>query len=219
MTVIAIDGPAGAGKSTIAREVAERLGWRYLDTGALYRAVALAALHRGIDPHDVRGLAELAGSARIELASGGVRLDGQDVAADIRTDEVTRAVSSVSAHPEVRAALVPLQRSFADTQDVVMEGRDIGSAIFPDAEVKVWLTASENERARRRLEQLDRDVTPDEVSAMSRAIRERDGRDSSRAASPMVRPPDAIEIDTTGRSVDEVVGAIVALVPEGLRDG
>ncbi len=219
MTVIAIDGPAGAGKSTVARAVADGLGWRYVDTGAMYRTVALAALQRGIDPQDGPGLAQLAGSVNIELTNGGVLLDGRDVTPEIRTDDVTRVVSSISAHPDVRAALVPLQRSLAGSRGVVMEGRDIGNAVFPDAEVKVWLTASPAERARRRLEQLGREVDPASLSDMERAIHERDRRDASRSASPMSRPADAVEIDTTDKGIDEVTAAIVDLVPEASRNG
>jgi cytidylate kinase len=219
MTVIAIDGPAGAGKSTVARAVADRLGWRYVDTGAMYRAVALAALRQAVDPENEAGLARLTRAVNIELGDGNILLDGEDVSSAIRSDDVTRTVSTVSAHPAVRAALVPVQRSFADTQDVVMEGRDIGNAVFPDAEVKIWLSASENERAVRRLQQLGRAVTRDAISGMSRAIRERDARDASRSASPMLRPPGAIEIDTTDKRIDEVIDAIAALVPEGLSNG
>jgi cytidylate kinase len=219
MTVIAIDGPAGAGKSTVARAVADRLGWRYVDTGAMYRAVALAALRRGLDPENEARLARLTHDVSIEFSDESILLDGEDVSSAIRSDDVTRTVSTVSAHPAVRAALVPLQRSFADTEDVVMEGRDIGNAVFPDAEVKVWLSASESERARRRLQQLGRAVTREAISEMSRAIRERDARDASRRASPMLRPPDAVEIDTTGKGIDDVIDAIAGLVPEGLWNG
>jgi len=219
MTVIAIDGPAGAGKSTIARNVARQLGWRYVDTGAMYRAVALSALQRGIDPADAPKVADVARTADIRLSNGSVFLDDRDVTTEIRTDAVTRAVSMVSAHPDVRAALVPLQRASAGSPNVVMEGRDIGNVVFPDAELKVWLTASESERARRRLEQLGRRASADDISEMERAISERDQRDASRSASPMRRPPDAVDIDTTDKSIDAVTEEIVALARERAGHG
>jgi CMP/dCMP kinase len=212
MTVIAIDGPAGAGKSTIARGVAERLGWLYVDTGAMYRAVALGVLERDIDPNDASAVAGVARSADIRLDDDSVLLDGRDVTSAIREDPVTRTVSKVSAHPDVRAALVPLQRASADSQNVVMEGRDIGNAVFPDARVKVWLTASPAERAVRRLRQLGRGVDVQEVAEMERQIVERDERDASRVASPMRRPSDSIEIDTTDKSIETVIEEIVRLV-------
>jgi CMP/dCMP kinase len=219
VTIIAIDGPAGAGKSTVAREVAARLGWLYIDTGAMYRAVALAALREGVDLADASALADVARSADVELSNGRVLLNGEDVTSPIRDDEVTRAVSAVSAHPDVRRALVSLQRSFAESRDVVMEGRDIGSVVFPQADVKVWLTASEEERSRRRLEQLGRPVTNDSLAEMAGSIRARDRSDATRSASPMSRPPDAVEIDSTDSPIARVVDAIVALVPQGTRDG
>ena len=193
--LIAIDGPAGAGKSTVARAVASGLGWTYLDSGAMYRAVALAALRGAPVPQ------------RIDLGDR-VLSDGEDVTEAIRTPEVTAKASEVAADPAVRARLVDLQRELIAGGDWVAEGRDIGTVVAPDAEVKVFLTASAQERARRRAEQEGRPV--DEVLAEQRA---RDARDEGREHSPLVAATDAIELDTTGLSIDEVVERIAAMVP------
>ncbi len=193
--VIAIDGPAGAGKSTVARAVAAALGFTYLDTGAMYRAVALARL-RGIDAPD------------IDFDDGSVTLDGEDVSDQIRTSEVTEAASRVSAEPEVRARMVTRQRELMREGDWVAEGRDIGTVVVPDAEVKVFLTADPRARAERRAKESGADV--------ERVLEEqtaRDERDTTRAQSPLVKADGAIELDTTGLSVDEVVDRIVGLVP------
>jgi cytidylate kinase len=197
--VIAIDGPAGAGKSTVARAVAERLGFTYLDSGAMYRCVALAALERGVGP------AEVAGSVRIELGSG-VRLDGRDVSREIRTPAVSEAASRAAADPAVRAAMVAEQRRLMADGDWVAEGRDIGTVVAPDAAVKVFLTADAGERARRRAAELGADQT--RVLA-EQAIR--DERDRTRAVAPLQAAPDAVELDTTGLGIDEVVERVVAL--------
>jgi cytidylate kinase len=208
MRVIAIDGPAGSGKSTVAREVARRLGLDWLDTGAMYRAVALAALRRGIDPADAEAVARLAASVAIEVGER-VHLDGEDVTAAIRGPEVDRAVSVVAANPAVRAEMVRRQRAWAAARGGgVVEGRDIGSVVFPDAALKVYLTASGEERARRRAAQLGgRDAG--EVAA---DIARRDRLDAGRAASPLTVPPDAVVIDTTDRTVADVVGTIVGML-------
>ena len=194
LMLIAIDGPAGAGKSTVARAVARALGWTYLDSGAMYRAAALAALRGRALPQRI----ELQGTAG---ADGALRVlsDGEDVTDAIRTPEVTAMASEVAADPAVRERLVAMQRALIAGGDWVAEGRDIGTVVAPGAELKVWLTADPDERARRRGE------PPEEVRA-------RDDRDASRAHSPMVAADDAVELDTTGLSVDEVVGRIVALV-------
>jgi cytidylate kinase len=193
--LIAIDGPAGAGKSTVASAVADALGFTYLDSGAMYRCVALAEL-RGIeDPL----------TCSIELG-GQVTLDGEDVTDAIRTPEVTARASEVAARPEVRGQLVALQRKMIRTGDYVAEGRDIGTVVAPDAELKVYLTASPLERARRRAEQLG--VDPDEVL---REQEERDTRDATRAHSPLAPAADALRVDTTGLSIDEVTHTIVRL--------
>ncbi len=193
--VIAIDGPAGAGKSTVARAVAATLGFTYLDTGAMYRAVALARL-RGQD------------AAEVAFDDGRVTLDGEDVSDLIRAPEVSEHASVVSAEPEVRERMVARQRELLDTGDWVAEGRDIGSVVKPDAEVKVFLTADPRERAQRRALELGAD--PEQVL---RDVLARDERDTTRAASPLVKADGAIEVDTSGLTVDEVVDRIVGLVP------
>ena len=200
--LVAIDGPAGAGKSTVARAVAAALGFTYLDTGAMYRAVALASL-RG---HGLPHLAEV-GFAD----DGHVLLEGEDVESLIRTTEVSEQASKVAADPQVRRALVEQQRRLIAQSDWVAEGRDIGTVVAPDAEVKVFLTASAEERAQRRAVQLGAD--PAQILAEQQI---RDQRDSTRADSPLRAAEDAIEVDTTGLNIDEVVARIVALA-EGAR--
>ena len=210
MPVVAIDGPAGSGKSTVARAVAKRLGVAYLDTGAMYRSVSFAALRDGIDPADGEALAKLAGNLEIELGDR-VLVDGTDATAAIRGPDVTAVVSTVSAHPAVRADMVRRQRQWAaEHGGGVAEGRDIGSVVFPDADVKVFLTASEEERARRR----QRDDRAPDVSAVAADLARRDALDSNRATSPLVAADDAVVIDTTGRTVDDVVDQIVGLLGE-----
>jgi len=206
--VIAIDGPAGSGKSTVARAVARRLGLAYLDTGAMYRSVAFAALGQGVDPTDGDALAKLASGLDIELGDR-VLVDGVDATAAIRGPEVTAIVSAVSAHPPVRADMVRRQRQWASAHGGgVAEGRDIGSVVFPDADVKVFLTASEEERARRR----QRDDRAPDVAAVAADLARRDSLDSSRATSPLRPADDAVVIDTTGRSVDDVVDQVLGLL-------
>ena len=213
MSVLAIDGPAGAGKTTIAKTVATALGWEYVDTGAMYRAITLKALREDIDPQDDQSLARIAGATDISFAGGRVLLDGVDVTSSIRSAAVTNAAPVVAAHPGVRKALVQRQRDLARRTDVVMEGRDIGSVVAPDASLKVFLTASLDERARRRLQEVGEEGN-DALDAMRRAITERDDADSNRATSPLVRADDAVEIDTTGKDVDAIVAEIVALQKE-----
>jgi CMP/dCMP kinase len=199
--VVAIDGPSGAGKSTVARAVAQRLGFTYLDSGAMYRAVALAGLRRGV------AAAEVAAIVSIELEpDGAVMLDGEEVTSLIRAPEVSQAASIAAADPAVRAALVQQQRHLLSAGDWVAEGRDIGTVVCPEAEVKVFLTASPQERAARRAAQLGVGVA--EVLA-DQAVR--DERDATREASPLRPAEDAVQLDTTGLSLDEVVGRIAAL--------
>ena len=199
MTVVAIDGPAGAGKSTVARAVAERLGFTYLDSGAMYRAVALAVLRGGGEPAAVARAAEVELSAR-------VRLDGEDVTAAIRDPRVSEAASRVAADADVREAVVAKQRELLAAGDWVAEGRDIGTVVAPEAGLKVFLTAEPQERARRRAAQLGTD--PETVLADQTL---RDQRDAEREHSPLRAAPDAEVLDTTGLSLDEVVERVVAL--------
>ncbi|MDQ1370559.1 MAG: CMP/dCMP kinase [Acidimicrobiaceae bacterium] len=215
MRVIAIDGPAGSGKSTVARALAARIGLDYLDTGAMYRSVAFAALRRGIDPDDTVLVARLAEQVAIEV-SDTVTVDGVDATIEIRGPEVTRAVSAVAANPEVRRELRRRQREWADGHGGgVIEGRDIGSVVFPEADLKVYLTASDSERAgRRSKEVLDMDY--DTVAA---DIARRDYADSSRTAAPLVVATGAVTVDTTGLSIEEVVDRVLALLPENTAEG
>jgi cytidylate kinase len=211
--VIAIDGPAGAGKSSVARAVADALGFVYLDSGAMYRCVALAGLERGADLDDPAAMGELARSLEIRLEGGRVALDGADVSAAIRAPETTAAASRVSVHPEVREAMVAGQRQMIDSGRYVAEGRDIGTVVSPDAQLKVFLTASREERARRRAAE-----TGEDVVAVLAAQNERDQRDSTREHSAMRAAPDAVEVDTTDLAPAEVVERIVGLARErGMR--
>jgi cytidylate kinase len=207
--VIAIDGPAGAGKSTVARGVAEALGFTYLDSGAMYRAVALAALGAGIDPDDGEALGELARRLDLRLAGGRVELDGEDVTAAIREPEATEAASRVSVHPQVREAMVGLQRQLIEGGRYVAEGRDIGTVVSPDAPLKVFLTASHEERARRRAAQ-----TGEPIETVLASQYERDMRDRERDHGALRVADDAVEVDTTGLDVDGVVSGIVDLARE-----
>jgi cytidylate kinase len=202
--VIAIDGPAGAGKSTVARGVAKELGFTYLDSGAMYRAVALAALERGIDLDDDEPLGELAWGLDVDFNGGTIRLDGKPVEGRIRTPEVTVAASRVSRHPQVRRAMVKRQRELIASQNYVAEGRDIGTVVSPESPLKVFLTAKEEERARRRAAD-----SGEAVAEVQRAMRDRDRRDQERADSPLRRADGSIEIDTTDHTADEVVARIV----------
>ena len=199
--VIAIDGPAGAGKSTVAKAVASALGFTYLDTGAMYRCIALATLRGGGEPGDVAATTEIALGER-------VLLDGEDVSAAIRSAEVSERASQVAADPVVRRAMVTQQRRLMATGDWVAEGRDIGTVVAPDAEVKVFLTADPVERARRRAAQLG--VDPQLVLAEQTL---RDERDRTRADSPLRPAEGSIELDTTGLSLDDVVNRVIALIP------
>jgi len=226
--VVAIDGPAGAGKSTVSRALAARLGFTYLDTGALYRAVALAAgddpalaarLDAAADTRDIaaadeQALAERARGLPLAFSEHGTRLavGGRDVSAQIRTPEIGQRASKVSALPAVRAALLDVQRRMGAAGGVVAEGRDVGSVVFPDAEVKLFVTADVAERARRRAAELRaRGISCDEEE-VRREIESRDARDRERAAAPLVCPPDAVVVDTSARAIDEVVALLLDLV-------
>jgi len=217
--VVAIDGPAGAGKSTIARRVAEKLGYLYLDTGAMYRAVALWALRTGVALDDMHRLEQLALSAEISLDGAKVTLNGEDVSAAIRAADVSAAASKVSAVAGVRRALVDKQRAMAEAVSVVMEGRDIGTVVFPDAAVKIFLDASSTVRAQRRLEELAaRDAAAD-AAAVARDMKERDHRDRGRAEAPLVQAPDAVLLDSTALTLEEVEDAVLRLVRARTSNG
>jgi cytidylate kinase len=213
--VIAIDGPAGSGKSTVAKAVADRLDLDYLDTGAMYRAVAFAAMRRGIDPADVEPVSRLARDLELDVATK-VTVDGVDATIEIRSPEVTRAVSSVAAMPAVRTELVRRQREWIEAHGGgVVEGRDIGTVVFPKADLKVYLTAADGERASRRSREM-LDLHYDEVAA---DIARRDHVDSTRAASPLAVADDAVCLDTTGQSIEQVVESVVALADAVSRPG
>jgi cytidylate kinase len=213
---IAIDGPAGAGKSTIARRIAGKLGFVYVDTGAMYRAVALWALRANVSPSDMHRLEQLAFAAHIEFnpRDNAVLLNNEDVTAEIRTPEVSRAASEVSLVPGVRRAMVQKQREIGGQISVVMEGRDIGTVVFPEATVKIFLDAQPEERASRRANEL---AQPADL--VESQLRERDQRDRGRAESPLVQAPDAVYIDTTGLSIDQVEAAILKIVRERTSNG
>lgn len=210
MRVVAIDGPSGSGKSTVARQLAERLGLQYLDTGAMYRSVAFAALRRGIDPDDADPVARLAREVEIDLDGSQVKVDGVDASIEIRGPEVTRAVSAVAANAEVRREMVRRQREWIEGRGGgVVEGRDIGAVVWPDAELKVFLTAHLRVRADRRHKEVE-DLDYDRVEA---DMATRDSVDATRDMSPLQQAEGAVVIDTTDRSVDEVVALVLEHLP------
>ena len=217
--VVAIDGPAGAGKSTIARRVAERLGFTYIDSGAMYRAVALWALRRGVDPGDMHRVEQLAIAAEIELSPGRIRLNGEDVTEAIRTPEVSGGASKVAGIPAVRRALVAKQRAMGERTSVVMEGRDIGTVVFPDADVKIFLDADPRERVRRRLQDVRAAGEAIPESALAAQMKERDQRDSTRADGPLAQAPDAAYLDSTSLTAEEVEEAILKIVRSRVTNG
>ncbi len=213
---IAIDGPAGSGKSTVAKLVSKKLGILYLDTGAMYRAVALKAIREGIDTLDREKLADLVKDIDIKVKyqqnEQKIFLDGEEVSKLIRTPEVSIGASNVSSIPEVRLKMVELQREIAGQHDVVMDGRDIGTFVLPDAQVKVFLTASLEERVRRRyLEQIEKGVKGITIEEVRKDIEYRDKNDSSRSFAPLAKAKDAVEIDTTNMTVEEVADKIISL--------
>jgi len=216
--IVTLDGPAGAGKSSTARAVATRLGWCYMDTGAMYRAVALVALERGLPLDDGAGLAGLVQTLGIEFRAGSVLVAGRDVTAEIRTERITQATRPVADAPEVRAAMKLAQRRMAEGIDVITEGRDQGSEVFPDAELKVFLTASAEERARRRQrEEVSRGRTDSTLEAVLAAQARRDEGDRSRPVGAMRPADDAVVFETDGLPPDEVVERLVTLIAERSR--
>jgi CMP/dCMP kinase len=211
--IIAIDGPSGAGKGTVARAVAARLGYRHIDTGAMYRALAWKALHDGVELPDETAVAALGERSMFDVEAGRITIDGHDVKTAIRTPEIDKAAAAVARHPAVRRVLVERQRAFGEGRGVVMEGRDIGTVVFPDADVKIYLDASPEERARRRAADPAHTSSKNaQLSDVATALAERDRSDSTRAVSPLAVAPDAVVLDTTGLAIDEVIERVLALV-------
>jgi cytidylate kinase len=217
--VVAIDGPAGAGKSTIAKRVAARLGFTYIDSGAMYRAVALWALRQKVDAGDMHRMEQLAIAAEIELSPGRIRLNGEDVTEAIRTPEVSGGASKVAVIPGVRRALVAKQRAMGERSSVVMEGRDIGTVVFPDADVKIFLDADPRERVRRRLQDVRAAGEKIPESALAAQMKERDQRDSTRTDGPLAQAPDAEYLDSTSLTAEEVEEAILRIVRSRVTNG
>jgi cytidylate kinase len=209
--IITIDGPAGAGKSTVARALARRLGFRYLDTGAMYRAVALAGLRRGVDWDWPADLAEVAARLDIRVRGERIFLDGEDVTEAVRSSEVTAVTRYAADNPRIRELLVAIQRGAAADQNIVTEGRDQGTVVFPDAACKVFLTAGAEERAKRRLQDLQAQGEPATLDQVLAAQQRRDQEDSTRAVGALVRAPDAVEVLTDGLTSDEVVDRLESL--------
>ena len=217
--IIAIDGPSGAGKGTIARELAARLQYRHLDTGAMYRAVAWKALEEGLDLQDESVVAGLSERAQFDLEAGRVVIDGSDVSQAIRTPEIDAAAAKVARYPAVRRVLVARQQDIGRAGAVVMEGRDIGTVVFPNADVKIYLDASPEERARRRAsDPAHRSSTGAALTEVATALAARDRSDSTRAVSPLAMAPDAVLIETTGVPIESVVERVMALVEQRQRD-
>ncbi len=220
--VIAIDGPSGAGKSTVARMLAERLGYTYIDTGALYRAIGWKARQEGIDPADEQAMERLSLQANVSLASNdgaaGIYIDGQDVSQAIRTPEMGMMASTVSKSPAVRARLLTVQRELGAGGGVVMDGRDIGTVVFPDADVKFYLDASAEERGRRRFRELKEAGLAVDLATITGEIQERDQQDRGRNIAPLRRADDALPIDSSRMSVEDVVSGMLAEVAKRRED-
>ena len=215
---VAVDGPAGSGKSTVAKEIAKALGILYIDTGAMYRTVGMACLKKGIDPADegavVASLDDL--DMKIFPEAGGQRilLDGEDITSRIRTEEIGKAASSVAAYQKVREKLVEIQQGLAKEQSVIMDGRDIGTKVLPDAEVKIYLDASVEERAKRRVGELEAQGKTADLEIIREEIAQRDYQDMHRENSPLCRAEDAVNVDTTGVYIPAVTGKVLVLIAE-----
>ena len=218
-TSIAIDGPSGAGKSTLARQVAARLDFLYVDTGALYRTIGCYIRRKGVDPRDAAAVAACLPDIRVELTYGAdglqhMLLNGEDVTEEIRLPEISLCASAVSAHPAVRSFLLETQRQLARTHNVVMDGRDIGTVVLPEASVKIFLTASPEIRAKRRLRELEQRGTPEPYAQILREIQERDWNDTHRAAAPLRQAEDAVPLDTTALSFAQSETALLKIIKE-----
>ena len=219
---IAIDGPSGAGKSTLAKMVAEKLGFLYVDTGAIYRTVGLWIWKNGVDPHDAPAVIGLLDSIKIEMNHGAdglqhMVLNGEDVTTDIRQHAISAYASAVSAIPQVRAFLLDMQRSLARTHNVVMDGRDIGTVVLPDADVKLFLTAAPEDRARRRYEELLERGQQADFATVLKDLEERDRNDSTRASAPLRQAEDALRVDTTGNTLEQSFELLIKTVKERLN--
>ena len=210
--VIAIDGPSGAGKGTVSHAVASALGYRHIDTGAMYRAVAWKALHENLALDDEAAVAAIAERADLVVEGGKVVIDGHDVTGAIRTPDIDKAAAAVARHPRVRSLLVARQRAYGESRRIVMEGRDIGTVVFPDADVKIYLDATPEERARRRASDPAHSVGSAGHAAVAQSIAARDRSDTTRAASPLTLAPDAVLIDTTELPIEAVVDKVMELV-------
>lgn len=219
MVVVAIDGPAGAGKSTIAKRLAARLGFIYIDSGAMYRALALWALRQGVALSDMHRLEQLALAADIELVRERILLNGEDITDAIRAPEVSNGASRVAVIPGVRRAMVAKQRAIGERSSIVMEGRDIGTVVFPQADVKIFLDAEPEERAHRRFVEERAKGADVAESAVAEQMRERDRRDRARADSPLVQAPDAAYVDSTPMTIEEVEEAILKIVRARVTNG
>ena len=221
MFAVAIDGPAGAGKSSVAKAAAKELGFVYVDTGAIYRTIALHVLRQGVDPHDAPAVEALLPHIQVELAytpeGQKMLLNGEDVTGLIRTPEVSMATSACSAIPAVRAYLLQLQRDLAEKNNVLMDGRDIGTVVLPRADVKIFLTASPEDRARRRYEELRQRGQETDYDTVLRDVIQRDEHDTRRAAAPLRQAEDALLVDTTGNSLEKSLGVLLDTIKERLH--